>query len=210
MIRVFIADDHYLIRAGFRQLAADARDLEIVGEANDGEALLQALEHTRADIVILDIGMPGPGFVPLLREIKQRFPAVRTLVVTMQPEGELAIEALRAGAAGYVSKVEVPTSLVAAVRKVHAGGRYVGPGLAERLAAELESGFPAQPHQTLSVRERQVLTLLGAGKSNKEIAAVCSVGPKTVSTYRARVLRKLNLRNNADIVRYVIEHHLRD
>lgn len=208
MIRVFIADDHYLIRAGFRQLAADARDLEIVGEATDGSALLQEVERTRADVVILDISMPGPGFVALLQELKCRLPRVRVLVVSMHPEGELAMEALRAGAAGYVSKAQVSTDLVAAVRKVHQGGRYVSPALAERLAAELASGSPAAPHLALSARERQVLCLLAAGKSNKEIAAAFAVGPKTVSTYRARVLRKLHLANNADLVRYVIEHGL--
>jgi two-component system invasion response regulator UvrY len=208
MIRVFIADDHYLIRAGFRQLAADAKDLEIVGEATDGCALLKELARTRTDVVILDIGMPGPGFVSLLEEMKRQFPRMRVLVVSMHPEGELAVEALRAGAAGYVSKAQVSTDLVAAVRKVHQGGRYVSPALAERLAAQLCAGSQTAPHLTLSARERQVLCHLGAGKSNKEIAAACSVGPKTISTYRARVLRKLHLATNADLVRYVIEHGL--
>jgi len=208
MIRIFIADDHHLIRAGFRQLAAEDHALRVVGEAADGHDLLQRLEATGTDVLILDIGMPGPGFLALLGQLKHRFPRVRVLVVSMHPEGELAVQALRAGAAGYVTKTEAPTELMAAVAKVHAGGRYVSPTLAERLANELEAGLPGRPHEALSAREHAVLRLLAAGKTNKEIAALFAVGPKTISTYRSRILRKLNLKTNADLVRYVIEHGL--
>ena len=126
----------------------------------------------------------------------------------MYPEGQLAVQALRAGAAGYVSKTQATTELLAAVKRVYAGRRYVSPALAEQLAAEVASGFSGRPHEALSVREYQVLCLLGAGKTNKEIAAAFSVGPKTISTYRSRLLRKLSLKTNADIVRYVLEHGL--
>ena len=208
MIRVVIADDHYLIRAGFRQLAADAGDVEIVGEAPDGGSLLILLEQVQCDIAIVDVGMPGPGFVPLLDAIRRRFPDVRTLVVSVEAGGELAMEALRAGAAGYVSKAQAVTDLLSAVRRIHAGGRYVSATLAERLAGAPATGPPALPHEALSTREHQVLCLLGAGRSNNEIAATLSVGSKSVSTYRARVLHKLSLKTNADIVRYVLEHRL--
>ena len=208
MIRVFIADDHHLIRAGFRQLAAEDHALRVVGEAADGHALLEQLDGTSTDVLILDIGMPGPGFLALLEQLKQRFPLLRVLVVSMHPEGELAIQALRAGAAGYVTKTEAPTELMAAVAKVHAGGRYVSAALAERLADALAAGPPGRAHEALSPREYQVMCLLGTGRTNKQIAAACRVGPKTISTYRSRILRKLNLTTNADLVRYVIEHDL--
>ena len=208
MIRIFIADDHHLIRAGFRQLAAEDHTLRVVGEAAEGHDLLRKLEGSGTDVLILDIGMPGPGFLTLLGQLKQRFPQVRVLVVSVHPEGELAIQALRAGAAGYVTKTEAPTDLMAAVAKVHAGGRYVSPRLAERLAEALTAGPPGQAHRALSPREYQVLCLLGGGKTNKQIAAGFRVGPKTISTYRSRVLRKLDLKTNADLVRYVIEHDL--
>ena len=152
--------------------------------------------------------MPGPGFLTLLGQLKQRFPQVRVLVVSMHPEGELAIQALRAGAAGYVTKTEAPTDLLAAVAKVHAGGRYVSPTLAERLADALAAGPPGRAHEALSAREYQVLCLLGVGRTNKQIATGFKVGPKTISTYRSRILRKLDLKTNADLVRYVIEHDL--
>ena len=208
MIRVFVADDHQLIRAGFRGLAADDHVIEVVGEAADGNDLLRRLQGTPTDVVILDISMPGPGFVALLAELKKRFPQVRVLVVSMYPEGQLAVQALRAGAAGYVSKTQATTELLAAVKRVYAGRRYVSPALAEQLAAEVASGFSGRPHEALSVREYQVLCLLGAGKTNKEIAAAFSVGQKTISTYRNRLLRKLRLKTNADIIRYVLQHEL--
>jgi DNA-binding NarL/FixJ family response regulator len=208
MIRVVIADDHHLIRAGVRQLAADDHTLEVVGEAADGHELLQQLERTRTDVVILDVGMPGPGFVPLIHELKKAFPHVRVLVVSMHPEGQLAIQALRAGAAGYVTKTQAPAELLAAVKKVYVGGRYVSPALAEQLAAEVASGTPGRAHEALSAREYEVLRLLTAGKTNKETGAALSVGPKTISTYRTRILRKLKLKTTADIIRYALEHGL--
>src|SRR5256714_15505601 len=152
MIRLFIADDHHLIRAGFRQLAAEDRTLRVVGEAADGHDLLRKLEASGTDVLILDIGMPGPGFLTLLGQLKQRFPQVRVLVVSMHPEGELAIQALRAGAAGDVTKTEAPTDLMAAVAKGHAGGRYVSAALAERLADALSTGPHGRAHKVLSRR----------------------------------------------------------
>ena len=208
MIRLLIADDHPLVRAGVHQLVGEEPDIQVVGEAVDGNDLLTRLPHTPADVVILDVTMPGPGFLPLLGRLKHDHPAVRVLVVSVHPEGNMALGSLQAGAAGYVNKTRTGAELVAAIRKVHAGGTYVTPSLAERIAAELTAGHVPHPRDGLSVREHEVLRLLGAGKSNKEVAAMAGVSPKTISTYRARILRKLRLRTNADLVRYALEHAL--
>ena len=208
MIRLLIADDHPLVRAGFRQLVADDRGVEVVAEAVDGHEVLDRLQQTPADVVVLDINMPGPRFLDLILRVRQSFPQVHVLVVSVQPEGELAVRALRAGADGYVTKTQSPTELLAAVKKVHAGGKYVSAALGERLAFELEAGAGDGWRNTLSEREHEVLVLLGGGKSNKEIAAAYGLSPKTVSTYRSRILRKLSLRTNADLVRYVMENRL--
>jgi DNA-binding NarL/FixJ family response regulator len=208
MIRLLIADDHPLVRAGVHQLVAEEPDIRVVGEAVDGHDLLTRLPNTPADVVILDVTMPGPGFLPLLARLKGEHPAVRVLVVSVHPESNMALGALQAGAAGYVNKTRTGAELVAAIRKVHAGGTYVTPLLAERIAAQLTAGHVPHPRDGLSVREHEVLRLLGAGKSNKEVAAMAGVSPKTISTYRARILRKLRLRTNADLVRYALEHAL--
>ena len=208
MIRLLIADDHPLVRAGVHQLVGEEPDIQVVGEAVDGHDLLARLPTTPADVVILDVTMPGPGFLPLLARLKQEYPALRILVVSVHPEGNMALGALQAGAAGYVNKTRTGAELVAAIRKVHGGGTYVTPSLAERIAAELTSGHAPRPRDGLSVREHEVLRLLGAGKSNKEVAAMAGVSPKTISTYRTRILRKLRLRTNADLVRYALEHAL--
>lgn len=208
MIRLFIADDHPLVRAGVHQLVSEENDIRVVGEAVDGNDLLARLPATTADVVILDVTMPGPGFLPLLARLKKEHPRVRVLVVSVHPEGNMALGALQGGAAGYVNKTRTGAELVDAIRKVHAGGTYLTPSLAERLAAELTAGNLPHPRDGLSVREHEVLRLLGAGKSNKEVAAMAGVSPKTISTYRARILRKLRLRTNADLVRYALEHAL--
>lgn len=206
MIRLIVADDHPLIRAGFRQLAATDPTIRVVGEAVDGRSLLELLHTTPADIVILDINMPGPSFLELIRRIREEFPKVRVLVVSMYPEGELALQALRAGAAGYVNKTHAESELLAAVRKVGRGGRFITPALAEWLVTETEAGFG---RDRLSGREREVLRLLAEGKSHKEIAAAMSISPKTIGTYRSRLLRKLNLKTTADLIRYAVDHALK-
>jgi DNA-binding NarL/FixJ family response regulator len=203
-LRLIVADDHPLIRAGFRQLAAGDPAISVIGEAVDGRSLLELLHTTPADIVILDINMPGPGFRELIRRIRTEFPKVRVLVVSMYPEGELALEALRAGAAGYVNKTNAESELLAAVRKVGHGGRFITPALAEWLVTETEAGSSAG--RRLSRREREVLELLAEGKSHKEIAAIMSISPKTIGTYRSRLLRKLNLKTTADLIRYAVDH----
>lgn len=206
MIRLLIADDHPLIRSGLRQLVESDRSIAIVGEAATGDEVRAKLATTSVDVVLLDIAMPGPGFLELLTSLKRAHPQVRVLVLSVHPEGQLALGALRAGAAGYVTKTQSPEELLHAVQKVHAGGLYVSPRLAEQLAAAWADGDDDAGR--LSDREREVLQQLGAGKSNKEIASALRVSTKSVSTYRSRILRKLKLRTNADLVRYAIEHGL--
>ncbi len=205
MIRVFIADDHALVRAGYHQLLADEPDIRIVGEAASGDDLLARVTATEVDVLVLDVTMPGPGIQELLARLAAQEARLRTLVVSVHPEGQVALRALQAGASGYVNKAQSAEELVAAVRRVHAGGRYITPTLAEHMAEDFQTGIVGRE---LSSREAQVLRLLGAGRSNKEIAATCGVSPKTVSTYRNRILRKLKLKTNADIVRYAVENGL--
>jgi two-component system invasion response regulator UvrY len=207
MNRLVIADDHPLIRAGFKALAARDPSITVLGEAADGQSLIELLRTTAADLVTLDNNMPGQGFLELIRQIRTEFPTVRVLVVSMYPEGEFALRAFQAGAAGYVTKTEAEAELLAAVRKVSRGGRFVTPALGELLAKELEEGS-SLGRDRLSPREGRVLGLMAVGKSYKEIAASLSISPKTVATYRTRILSKLKLKTTVDLIRYAVEHDL--
>jgi DNA-binding NarL/FixJ family response regulator len=208
MIRLFIADDHPVVRAGLRGIVDGEPDFEVVGEAYDGGDMLARIGRTPAEVLLLDVSMPGPGFLEVLRGLKQDHPRVAVLVLSVHPEDQYAVRALRAGAAGYLTKDHSPEELVAAIRKVHRGGKYVSPSLAERLAVGLEIGASDSPHEQLSNREYDVLCLLGSGRTVKEIASRLALSPKTVSTYRARVLEKMKLATNADLVRYAAQHGL--
>ena len=208
MIRIVIADDHPIVRAGFRQLVAEDPQLRVVAEAGDTAELLAVLAAHEADVVLLDISMPGIAFLDLVQRIRATRPHARILVVSMHPEDQVAVRAIEAGADGYVMKTQSADELVGAIRKVHAGGKHVGPALAERLAAELAARRDGRARRDLSAREREILMLLGSGKSLKEIGARLTLSPKTVSTYRSRILTKLALKTNADLVRYVIEQGL--
>lgn len=208
MIRLFIADDHPVVRAGLRGIVDGEPDFEVVGEAYDGGDMLARIGRTPAEVLLLDVSMPGPGFLEVLRGLRQDHPRVAVLVLSVHPEDQYAVRALRAGAAGYLTKDHSPEELVAAIRKVHRGGKYVSPSLAERLAVGLEIGASDSPHEQLSNREYDVLCLLGSGRTVKEIASRLALSPKTVSTYRARVLEKMKLATNADLVRYAAQHGL--
>jgi two-component system, NarL family, invasion response regulator UvrY len=208
VIRLFIADDHPVVRAGLRGIVEGEPDFEVVGEARDGGDMLARIGRTPAEVLLLDVSMPGPGFLEVLRSLRQDHPRVAVLVLSVHPEDQYAVRALRAGAAGYLTKDHSPEELVAAIRKVHRGGKYVSPALAERLAVGLEIGAADAPHEQLSDREYDVLCLLGSGRTVKEIAGRLALSPKTVSTYRARVLEKMKLASNADLVRYAAQHGL--
>jgi two-component system, NarL family, invasion response regulator UvrY len=207
MIRILLADDHGIVRAGIRRLLEEQNGFSIVGEAGSVPELLTKLSGTAADVVVLDITMPGPGIVDALREVKAIRPQARCLVLTAHPEADYAVRVLRAGAAGYLTKDRSLEQLVEAVRRVYRGGMYVSPSLGETLAARL-GGVEEPNHGTLSDREFQVLRSLARGESLKSIAAQLQVSPKTVTTYRSRILEKLGLGSNAELVRYALEHGL--
>ncbi|HET7250468.1 MAG TPA: response regulator transcription factor [Gemmatimonadales bacterium] len=210
MTRLVIADDHPIVREGLRRVVEDAPGggITVAGEASDGDELLARATTWNPDVVLLDITMPGPGFVETIQRLKAILPRVRILVLSVQPEDQFAVRALKAGASGYVSKNLSPEQLVTAIHQVIRGGRYVSPTLAQKLAAVVADGADRPPHEGLSAREYQVLCLIGAGKSVKEIAAVMELSVKTVSTYRTRILEKTTLKSNAEIIRYTVEHGL--
>lgn len=208
MIRLLIADDHPVVRAGLRRIVEDHAGLQVVGEAATGDEVLASLRRLPAEVVLLDVSMPGPGFLDVLQQLRAEHPTVAVLVLSVHPEDQYAVRALRAGAAGYLTKDHSPEQLIEAIRKVHRGGRYVSPSLAERLATELATGAKQARHELLSDREYEVLCLLGSGRTVKEVSATLQLSPKTVSTYRGRLLEKMGVSSNADLVRYAAQHGL--
>jgi two-component system, NarL family, invasion response regulator UvrY len=210
MIRVVLADDHTMVREAMRRVLEDQNGITVVGEAATVADLLAELGRVDADVLILDIAMPGPGIVETLRQVKAIRPRARSLVVTASPEADYAVRVLRAGAAGYLTKDRSLDQLVDAVRRVFRGGIYVSPSLGETLAARLLGAEREPSHSALSDREFEVLKGLAEGQAVKAIAARMALSPKTVTTYRSRILQKLGLRGNADLVRYAMEHGLID
>ncbi len=210
MIRILIVDDHPIVRAGLRRIAEDDRGVTVTGEASSGDEALTALRDHVADVVLLDVTMPGAPFTESLRRLREMHPTVRVLVLSAHPEDQWAVRALRGGASGYLTKDHSPEQLLDAIRRVHRGGRYVSPMLAERLAAQLGQDFVGAPHEQLSDREFDVLRGLGTGRTVKEVAELLGLSPKTVSTYRTRLMEKLGFATNADLVRYSAEYGLMD
>jgi DNA-binding NarL/FixJ family response regulator len=208
MIRLLIADDHPIVREGLRRIVQDAPGLEVVGEVASADELFARLPRLPADIVLLDVSMPGPGFLDMLQRLRSEHPTVAVLVLSVHPEDQYAVRALRAGASGYLTKDHSPEELTDAIRRVHRGHKYVSAQLAERLAGDLMVGARDVRHEVLSDREYEVLCLLGTGLTVKEIGRSLQLSPKTVSTYRTRVLEKMHATTNADLVRYAALHGL--
>lgn len=209
MINLLIADDHPVVREGLRRLLDKAPGVSVLAEATTGDEVLEFAELPDLDVLLLDISMPGPGFLETMRVLRQERRDLPVLVLSAHPEDLYALRAFRSGAAGYLTKNHSPEELVNAIRRVHAGGRYVTESLAEKWAFFLADDVGAEPcHQRLSDREYQVLMHVARGKLVKEIAAQLNLSPKTVSTYKARILEKLELDTTADLVRYAIEHGL--
>jgi len=209
VIRVLIADDHALVRRGVIQVLSDAADIQAADEAASGQAVLQAVGgHCDFDVLLLDMALPDMSGLEVLKHVQTLKPALPVLILSIYSEKQYALRCLRAGAAGYLTKDSAPDELIAAIRRVAAGGRYVTQTLAELLAAELESPAGRALHHTLSDREDQVLRRLAAGQTVGAIAADLALSPKTVSTYRSRILEKLRLETTADLIRYALEHDL--
>lgn len=208
MIKVLIADDHHVVREGLRRVLEAAPDIQVVKEVGRGDQVADGVRESSPDVVLLDISMPGPDFLEVIRASTASRPGTRVLVLSAHPEEEFAIRAIRGGAAGYISKGHSPRELVEAVRRISAGGRFISPALAEQLAIGLAEEASQPVHQRLSNREFEVLRLIAAGRSLKEVAATLNINPKTVSSFRTRLLAKLELKTNADLVRYALEHKL--
>jgi DNA-binding NarL/FixJ family response regulator len=205
-IRILVADDHAVVRRGLRHILALSPDLVIAAEAVDGRDAIEKLQTTPVDVLLMDISMPDTDAVDLLKRVKAEHPGLAVLVHSMHAESPVASRMLKAGASGYITKDSEPEQLVAALRKVAAGGRYIGAELAEKLAFGDEAGKPL--HELLSDRESQVFVMLASGKSLKAIAKELQLSPKTASTYKTRVMQKLKVASDAELVRYAVAHQL--
>ncbi len=208
MIRLAIADDHPIVREGLRRIASEDAGISVMGEASTGAELFRLLAEEAVDVVLLDVSMPGATFVETLRELREQHPSIKVLVLSVHPEDQWAMRALRAGASGYLTKDHSPEQLVEAIRRVSRGGKYGSESLAESLAGMMDNGRARAPHERLSDREFEVLRALGSGMTVKDVADQLRLSAKTVSTYRVRLLEKMGLKSKADLVRYVVQHDL--
>ncbi|MGC9323410.1 MAG: response regulator [Desulfomonilia bacterium] len=210
MIRVLVADDHPIVRQGIKQILADTDDITVAAEAANGQQVLDAVWKNTFDVILLDISMPGRDGLEILRELKAHSPKLPVLVLSMYPEEQYAIRVLKSGASGYLTKSSAPDELISAIRKSASGSKYISPSVAERLAFELDKDSDRPLHEILSDREYQVFRMIASGKTITEIAQELFLSVKTVSTYRSRILEKLNLKNTAAIVLYAVQHKLQD
>jgi two-component system invasion response regulator UvrY len=207
MIRILIADDHPVVRQGIRQIISDIPDPVTVDEAIDGIEALNKARTGNYDVIILDIDMPGKNGLDVLEQIKYEKPNQPVLMLTMYPEEQLAVRALKIGAAGYLTKISASDELVSAIRKVLSGGKYISSSLAEHLASFFQQA-ERQPHETLSNREYSVMCLIASGKTATEIAKELALSINTISTYRSRILKKTGMKNNVELAKYAIKHNL--
>lgn len=208
MIRILIADDHHVVRKGLRQILLDEFPASVIEEVADAEELIKKVMHAQWDVVISDLSMPGRSGLDALQQIKLSYPNLPVLILSIHPEEQYALRALKSGASGYLSKDAAPDELVKAVKKVMLGKKYISQAIAEKLASSFSSDSLLSPHENLSDREFDVMKLLANGKSVSEIAERLSLSVTTVSTYRARVMVKMNLKSNSDLTRYAIEYKL--
>jgi DNA-binding NarL/FixJ family response regulator len=210
MIRVIITDDHPIVRQGIRQILEDDRDQRfgVIDEASDSTDLLDKVLHNDYDVILLDISLPGRSGLDILPDLKKRSPGSRVIILSMYPEEQYALKAIKTGASGYLTKASAPEELISAVIKVSNGGRYITSGLAEIITASYFDGTGGQPQDILSARELEVIKLLAAGNKLNGIAELLAVSPKTISTYRSRILEKLNLKTTAEIIRYALNNKL--
>lgn len=210
MIRVIITDDHPIVRQGIRQILEDDRDQRfgVIDEASDSAGLLEMVLRNEYDVILLDISLPGRSGLDILPDLKKRAPGSKIIMLSMYPEEQYALKAIKTGASGYLTKASAPEELISAVIKVSNGERYITSGLADIITASYFDGTGGQPQDILSAREMEVIKLLAAGHKLNGIAEMLAVSPKTVSTYRSRILEKLNLKTTAEIIRYALNNNL--
>lgn len=210
MVRVVIVDDHAILRRGLTQIISESTTLTMVGEAETSAQALQLLRKTPCDVVLLDISLPDRNGIETLKIIRKELPKLKVLMLSMHPENQYALRALKAGAAGYLTKQSAPAQLVSAIEQVSRGRKYVTPGVAEELANSIGDEVAEAPHHKLSIREYQTLCLIASGKSLTEIAGMMKISVKTVSVYRSRVLEKMRMKHNAELTHYAIKNHVID
>jgi two-component system invasion response regulator UvrY len=208
MIRILIADDHTLVREGLKQIFVDTPDIVTCDEAGNGEEVLKKVAKRSYDIILLDISLPGRSGLDVLKQLKVVKPKLPVLMLSIHPEELYAVRAIRAGASGYLTKESASEELIKAIRKIVGGGKYITNSLAERIAVEIDAGTGKALHETLSDREYQVLCLIASGKTTGEIARMLSLSVKTISTHRDRILRKMQMSNNAQLIRYALKQNL--
>lgn len=206
MLRILVVDDHPVVRQGLKYILSGEPRIEMVGEASNSQEALNLIRTSPWDAVILDIAMPGRGGLDILKELKRDFPKLPVLILSMHPEEQYAMRALKEGAAGYMNKESAPYDLLTAIKKITRGGKYISPALSEKLLFAIDTEKPL--HENLSNREFQVMLMIASGKGISRIADEMSLSVKTVGTYRTRILDKLNVANNAEIMRYAMQHKL--
>jgi two-component system, NarL family, invasion response regulator UvrY len=207
MLKILMIDDHPIVRSGLKQILSESRDLLVTGEAGTGEEALEKFRHDSYDMVLLDISLPDTNGLDVLAKMKKNRPLVPVLILSVYPEEQYAVRALKSGASGYLSKLSAPEELMKAIKKISEGGNYISQALAECLATDIIHGNRPL-HESLSEREFQVACMIAQGKSVKEIASTLSISEKTVSTYRSRVLEKMKMDNNAQLIRYAIQNRM--
>ncbi len=208
MIRILVAEDHMIVREGLKQLLSNEADFAVVGEARDGNEVLKLVRELDFDVLLLDMSMPGKSGIELIKQVKGDKPRLRLLVLSMHQENQYAVRAIKAGASGYLTKDSASAQLVSAIRRVAAGGAYISAEVAEQLALDAMPNAAGLPHTTLSDREYQVFQLLVSGVTVSEIADRLNVSVKTVSTHKARLLEKMGLGSQTELIRYALRHHL--
>ena len=211
-IKILIADDHAIVREGLKQIVGEEKDILVAGEAENSEQLMELLKKEKWRLVVLDINMPGKSGLEALKDIKLQYPALPVLILSMFSEDQYGIRAIKAGASGYLKKVSAPTELVAAIRKIVAGGKYINSSLAEKLAEKLADKFggtgKTSLHEKLSDREYQIMCNIALGKTAEEIAEELSISINTVYTYRNRILDKMSMKSNVELTQYVLSNKL--
>jgi two-component system, NarL family, invasion response regulator UvrY len=208
MIKVLIADDHAVVRRGLRQILSETPDILVDGEASTVQEVRQLVHDQRWDVVVLDITMPGGSGLDLIAELRHLSPSPRVLVLTVYPEEQYAVRAIRAGAAGFLTKESAPEQLIAGVRKVAGGGRYVSSELAEALASLVAGEAQGAPHERITGREFEIFKMLAAGRTVSQVAQELALSVKTVSTHRTRILKKMEMKTNAELTQYAVRNAL--